>query len=311
MARDAGLAREIEEAKKSLGEETKRKEKEADDTLDALLSKRKMEFCPRCKRKVGSRSEWAGKCMHDGCDEILCADCFASEEKRYCKKHRDEYRKPETMEPGDDDVRILTFNYMDFIDERVKKFGLDWSPSGYMRKTKAKVRKKKYGEFELMIFEKRLLSKKLRIRIFVRPMTKAFEADAEDVVENLQDDVYAILALVGNPSFITQRAERFAREFSNKKFSLFIMDMENGSLHFNPKEKITEKYSLWFDPTKMPARFADLLKSVSESESGRKVVSVKRFGEELGMANDEAMRLLRTSGLLEEVAGTGTFIIRE
>jgi hypothetical protein len=142
-------------------------------------------------------------------------------------------------------------------------------------------------------------------------MTKAFEADAEDVVENLQDDVYAILALVGNPSFITQRAERFAREFSNKKFSLFIMDMENGSLHFNPKEKITEKYSLWFDPTKMPVRFADLLKSVSESESGRKVVSVKRFSDELGMANDEAMRMLRTSGLLEEVAGTGTFIIRE
>jgi hypothetical protein len=310
MAGEKELMEEIEAARKRLEEETKRKEKEADEKLDELLVKRKMEFCPACGRKIGSRSEWGGKCLHDGCGELICTACFASEEKRYCRKHGKDYAKKE--EASEDYLRNLTLNYTDFVEGRMKKSGMDWTPKGFIRKTKTKMKKKRYGDFELMVYEKRTLSKKPRIRILVRPMTERYEEETNGVLENPEGEgIYTLLAFVGNPSSISQKAERFAAGFSNKKVSLFVMDMESGDLHFNANEKITGKYACWLDPAKAPMKFADLLKSISESVSGRKIVYVKAFAEELGTGRDEAAQILRESKLLDEVKGADSFIIRE
>lgn len=310
MAREKELMEEIEAARKRLEEETKRKEKEADEKLDELLAKRKMEFCPRCGRKINSRSKWGGKCLHDGCEDLICTECWGSDEKRYCRKHEKDYaRKEETSE---DDIKNLTLNYMNFIGGRMKNFGLDWTPDGFIRKTKTKAKRKRYRDFEMIVYEKRMFSKKPRVTILVRPLTEAYEEEANDVIENAENEgIYTIMVFVGNSSSINQKALKFAGGFSNKKISLFVMNMENGDMHFNAKEKITGKYSFWFDPTKMPVKFADLLKSISESVSGRKVVSVKSFGEELGMEKEEAAKIMRASGLLDEVAETDSFIIKE
>jgi hypothetical protein len=310
MAKDSELAGEIEAATKRLEEETRRKDKEADERLDELLSRKRMEFCPRCGGKVRSRSGWAGKCLHNGCDQLVCSECWADEGKRYCRKHEGDFVVEERPDEGD--LKNLTLNYMDFVWDRVGKFGLDWNHEGFIRKAKASRRKKKYGEFEVVVYEKRLLSKKPKIRILVRPLTEAFEGDVNGALERLESEagVYEILVFVGSPSS-SQKAVRFASGFSNKRISLFVMDAGNGSIHFNAGEKISGKYSLWFDPAGMPVRFADLLKNASESVSGRKVVSAASFAEEMGVGKEEASRILRESGKLEEAKGADSFIIKE
>jgi hypothetical protein len=308
MGREKDLKEEIGAERKRLEEEIRLKEKEADARLDQLLSRRKMEFCPRCGRKISSRSQWGGRCLHDGCEEMVCTECWSDAEKRFCKKHaKDFVRKEEATE---DEIKNLTLNYMDFIAERLKKHGLDWTPEGFIRKSKIKTERKRYKEFEMVVCEKRMLSKKPKISVVVRPVSPETEAETNELLEDTEG-VYRVIVFVGTAASMTGRLRKFAEDFSNKRVSLFLADMESGNVHFNPKEKITEKYASWFDPAKAPQKFADLLKGVSESVTGRRVIAAKAFSSAIGVSQDEAARILRQSGLVEEVKGADSFIIRE
>jgi actin-related protein len=311
MANEKELLDEIESTKKRLRDEIKEKEKEADERLDEILSKRKMQFCPRCGRKISSRMDWAGKCLHDGCEELICSQCWSAEEKRYCKKHDKDYRKRE--EATQDDIKNLTLNYMEFAEYRLKKFRLDWNHEGFIKKAKISRQKKKYGEFEMVVYEKKFLSRKPKVRILVRPLTEAFQEEINSALENVdgKNEIYTNLVFIGGSASIGQKALRLANEFSNKKVSLFVMDMESGKLNFNAREALADKYSCWLDPTKMPVTFANLLKQVSESVAGKKIVYAKKFGEQFGKTEGEAADILRKSGMLEEAKGTNSFILKE
>ncbi len=309
MGREKELKEEIEAGRKRLEEEIKLKEREADERLDQLLSRKKMEFCPGCGRKISSRAEWGGRCLHDGCEEALCIECWSSDEKRFCKKHaRDYVRAEETTE---DEIKNLTLNYMDFVSERLKRHELDWTPEGFIRKRKIKTEKKGYKEFEMVVYEKRMLSKRPRISVMVRPASPAAEAETNELLEAMEGGVYRVIVFIGNAASMTGRIRKFAEDFSNKKVSLFLADMESGIVYFNPKERASAKYASWFDPVKAPQKFADLLKGVSESVTGRRVIAAKDFSSALGISQDEAARILRQSGLLEEVKGADSFIIKE
>jgi len=309
MSREKELKEEVEAARGKLREEIKAKEREADERLDTLLSPKKMEFCPQCGRKINSRSEWGGRCLHEGCEAMVCIECWASEEKRFCGKHSGDFVRRE--EPTEDEVKSLTLNYMEFIEQRMKKHGLDWTPEGFIRKSKTGTRKKKYRDFEMVVYEKHLFSKRPRLGIIVKPVSPSAEADANEIIENVGEGMHAVIVFVGSAGSITTRLRKFAEEFSNKKVSLFMADMEGGNVHFNRREKITEKYSYWFDPTKTPLKFADILKTFSESVAGRRIVSVKDFAGGMGLGKDEAASILRKSGLLEEVKGADSYILKE
>ena len=312
MAADDDFEDDVETAERRLEEEAERKEGEADARLDELLSKKKLEFCPGCGSKIRSRSEWGGRCLHDGCAEVICSGCWVDEAKRFCREHRNDYTKKDGEETSEESLRSLTLNYMNFLGSRMRKSAPDWTHIGYIRKTKAKTVRKKYGEFEIVVYEKGFLRKKPRIRILVRPLTAAYEGEVNGMLEGLKSGrIHTILVLVGGSSPAQQKAAAFAEAFSNKGASLFVMDMENGGFHFNPREKFSEKYSCWLDPAKAPVRFADLLKGFSESVSGRKVVSVRSFSEGMGIGSDEAAKILRECGLLEEAKGADSFIIKE
>ncbi len=302
------MDKELEEEIIELEDEAEEKEREADEKLDQLLPKKKMEFCPRCGRKVGSHEEWGGRCLHDGCSELVCLECWSSEEKRFCRQHEKDFVKKE--ETTEDDVKNVTLNYMEFVEQRLKKSHLDWSPDGFIRKTKTKVRDKKYRQFEVMVYEKHFFSKKPKIRILVRPASDTAADEVNGFLETPLEGVYDVVVFVGNAASLSQKIIRFAEGFSNKRLSLFAFNTENGSAHFNAREKITEKYACWFDPAKTPLRFSDLLKTVAETVSDSRVVAVKDFAEALDIGKDEAARILKTSKLLEEVRGAETFILK-
>jgi len=300
---------DIREAQKRLRDEIREKEKEADDRLDQILAKRKIDFCPRCGSKTSSAG-WAGRCMHEGCAEMLCSSCWAEEGKRYCKKHEKDFVTKE--EATADDAKNLTLNYMDFVQERLKKFHLDWNHEGYIRRAKAFRKNKRYGEFEMLVCERKFFSKKPKVRILVRPLTEAYQNEINTVIENSgESDVYTVFVFLGGEPRLGAKAVRLAGEFSNKKASLFVMDMESGRLNFNASEKLSERFSFWLDPSKVPVSFSGMLAAVAESVSGRKIVHALDFGRMLGKQEEEAAGILRKSGLLEEAKGTNSFIMKE
>ncbi|NOX71838.1 MAG: hypothetical protein GXO64_04035, partial [Candidatus Micrarchaeota archaeon] len=73
---------------------------DAKENLDNILSEKKMEFCSRCGKKIGSRLEWGGKCIEDGCTNLICEECWNAG-KRKCRIHAENKKKEKNAE---DDV---------------------------------------------------------------------------------------------------------------------------------------------------------------------------------------------------------------
>lgn len=46
--------------------------------------------CSRCGLLVWSKSSLAGKCLEDGCSNMLCWSCWNLEERRFCRNHAKE-----------------------------------------------------------------------------------------------------------------------------------------------------------------------------------------------------------------------------
>jgi len=291
---------------------------EAEDRLDELLSKKKMEFCSRCGKKIDSRMDWGGKCLHEGCEELICHGCWASEERRFCRKHLKEYvKKEEVSKVGEEPVmkmeriKRLTLSYMDFLRDRFEKFPcMDWTPEGFISKAGFKVKNRNYGDFRIVVYRKGWIGKKPRIELLVRPLEGNFEGMMNEFLER-EKRVHMIIVLTGETPSIDMKTRKFVERFSDKRISLFLEDLEINRLHFNPEEKTTEKYSSWVDPSKVPSNFKDLLANISESMSGRKIVSVKKFSEEFGLDEGTGSKILVGCGFLELIKGTDSFIMKE
>ncbi|UCC91890.1 MAG: hypothetical protein JSV39_01305 [Candidatus Aenigmatarchaeota archaeon] len=84
---------ETELARKHLEEDIHGKELEAEERIDYILSRKKEVFCSRCGKRIDSREEWGGNCLHKGCQKLICHECWASGEKRFCMIHSIDYAK--------------------------------------------------------------------------------------------------------------------------------------------------------------------------------------------------------------------------
>ncbi|NIO23028.1 MAG: hypothetical protein GTN38_03310 [Candidatus Aenigmarchaeota archaeon] len=314
MATKDEIRDEIELARKHLEEDVHKRELEAEERLDELLSKKKMEFCSRCGRKIDSRMDWGGKCLHEGCEELVCHECWASEERRFCRKHLKEYvRKEGKEEPEVKESRMkrLTLSYMDFLRDRFEKFeSMDWTPEEFIKKPVFQIKNRNYGKFRIVVYRKGWIRKRPKIEFLVRPIEENIEGVINEFLER-EKKVHIIIVLTGDTPSIDIKTKDFVEKFSDKRISLFLGDVEMNQVYFNLKEKVTEKYSSWVDPSKVPMKFRDMLAEIAESMSGRKIVSAKRFSTEFGLENVTGLKILSECDFLEGISGTDCFILRE
>ncbi|MEM5871445.1 MAG: hypothetical protein QW051_01085 [Candidatus Aenigmatarchaeota archaeon] len=300
----------VEEMREKLLEEIKEKERESDKILEELISKKKMKFCSRCGKVVNYESEWGGKCAQEGCENLICKECWRNEEFHLCNTHSKIYVNEVKKEVKEDEIKTLTLNYIDILKERLKRQTLDWSPRGFIRNKKVKIFSEVYNDFEAIIYEKGFIKKRPKIKIFVRQVTKEIEKETNSILEKLDKNVYNIIVFVGNSNIIDKNMVDFSQKFSSANSSLFLIDMENKKIYYNQKEKISEKYADWFDPSKTPKNFLEILESISEIVAGKRVIDAKKFAEEMGLKEEESIEMLKKSKLVEEVKGTKSFIIK-
>ena len=314
MVTEEELRDEIELARKHLEEDIHGKELEAEERLDELLSKKRMEFCSRCGRKIDSRMEWGGKCLHEGCENLICRECWMSEERRFCRKHLKDYVKKEVSE--EPEVRMsrmkrLTLSYMDFLRDRFEKFScMDWTPEGFIDRPVFKIKDRGYGRFRIVVYRKGWIRKKPKLELLVKPLEGNIEEMMNEFLEG-EDELYTIMVLTADTPSIDMKTKDFVERFSHKRIFLFLEDLEMNKIYFNPQERATEKYSSWVDPNKIPMKFRDILESIAEAMSGRKIISAKKFSEEFGLDEKTSMRILEECRFLERVEGTDSFILRE
>ncbi|NIO19264.1 MAG: hypothetical protein GTN76_00580 [Candidatus Aenigmarchaeota archaeon] len=319
MASEKDLRDEVELARKHLEEDIHKKELEAEDKLDELLSKKKMEFCSRCGKKIDSRMDWGGKCLHEGCDQLICHECWTSEERRFCRKHLKEYvkKEEEVSKEGEapeikmDRMKRLTLSYMDFLKDRFDKFScMDWTPHGFIGKVKFRIKNKNYGKFRIVVYRKGWVRKKPRLELLVRPIEENIEGMINEFLER-ESKLHMILVLTGDTPSIDIKTKKFVEKFKDKRISLFLEDLEMNKLYFNPEEKMTKSYSSWIDPGKVPMKFKDMLAEIAETMSGRKIVSAKEFSKEFGLEKGIGLKILSDCEFLEKIKGTDSFILKE
>ena len=87
---------ETELARKHLKEDVHSKELEAEEKVDDILSKKNVGFCSRCGKRIDSREEWGGNCLHKDCRNLICHECWASGEKRFCMLHAIDYTRKDS-----------------------------------------------------------------------------------------------------------------------------------------------------------------------------------------------------------------------
>ncbi len=312
MGNKEEIVDEIELARKHLEEDVHKKEIEAEEKLDEILSKGKMEFCSRCGKKIDSRMDWGGKCLHEGCENLICRECWDSE-KRFCRKHIDDYvkREKKRAEARPSRIKRLTLSYMDFLRDRFEKFEcMDWTPDGPIEKPVFKVKSKSYGKFRIVVYRKGWVRKEPKLELLVIPNEGNIERLISDFME-AERGIHSIIIFTGDTASIRPETKEFVEKFSDKRVSLFMEDLETNKTYFNPKERMTEKYSSWIDPSKVPMKFRDILAEIAESMSGRKIISAKKFSGEFGVDKKTGMRILGECKFLEGIKGTDSFILKE
>ncbi len=311
--------KEIEDFRKEIDQ----KGQEAEKKLDEILSEEGMEFCSRCGRKINSRMDWGGRCMEKGCNNLICKDCWADPSMRYCLDHRKRYRpehpkekkkiSPDKQIFRDEKVKSLTLNYMDSMEERFRKNSIDWVPFDYFKNPVAKVKKSKYGEFMLVVYSKFLIFKRKKIQIMIYPLDymASMQSDLNRILEKIDRKVHNIGVFVSDSNSITKDITGFFGTFSNKCFSLYLVDSEGKKLYFNREDPVTRNYASWFDVGKYPLRIRGLLKSFSEKTSGRNVITAKRASKEFGISEEEAMKFLGKMDFLTPIDETDSFLFKE
>lgn len=331
--KEEGVKSDLEVAKEKFREDIHRKEEEAEKKIDEILSEKTMEFCSRCGKRVDSRLEWGGKCFHEGCDNLVCNDCWIVHDHRYCKEHfaevrRDEgipeeeifyeRRKPlapkvlEARESGELELRMKTLaeRYTAFLRDRFNRDRIDWSPNGVFKNPQVRLEQSAEESF-FTFYTKFLFFRKDRVRVLVRPLLgEEVSVQVRNVLERLKKDkAYDVLALVcENPM---PETVKFAKEFDNKELSLFLAEPAQELIHFNENNPVTKYYSFWFSVKEKPMMFMDILRELSEMVSGRWVISADRVSRELGFTPKRAFKLLKSRKYLSRVSGTDTFVFKE
>jgi len=332
---------EIELAKKGLIKDIEEREKDAKAKLDDLLDKKHMEFCTRCKKKISSRTEWAGKCLWEGCDNLICRDCWDAHKYRFCAKHAENVsgspetgaKKKETFGDEDPDIKIdlksmldkdvdsrsekLDFfaaEYARWLEKRMEKYGtIDWKPDGWIKEPRL-MREKKDGEHVLTVYTKSWFRKKPQLSVVVSAFDAKGDPDTDSLLAYLRKASrkhkgHTIFVLVEQGS--KMNVINFINKLSDSSFSVFMTDPRKGDLHYNINDGPTASYSLWFSQKREPLTFRKKLKKAADMVSGKLVVSEKQACKEFGFSEKDVHGVLKKCGFLEHIKETDTFFFRK
>jgi len=338
---EAQAASEMEAAEKDLESDIDKMDKEARERLDELLSEKNMEFCSRCSAKVSSRGEWAGKCWHEGCGNLLCRKCWSVNHFRYCRDHcqkafarggKNQEELPDKEggtgdfkaglrklleESGEGRIQRLTYyasEYARWLEKRIDKEGPpDWTPREFIANPVTGI-KKEDGEFVVRIMVRKWLRKKTKLGVVVFPLDPGQSGDFNYLNAHMQKRVrkekcYMIFVLVGDG--VTLDVVNFVNRFSDKGFSLFLVEPVKGNLYFNASDPADIAYSDWFSQKKEPKRFEARLKRLADLVSGRLVVSAGSVAKDLGTTDEYARKMLKACKFLESIRDTDTFFWKD
>ncbi len=324
------LENDIELARRQLKEDLEKREREAQESIGKILSTQSMEFCSRCNRKVDDRYEWAGKCLHKECNNLICDSCWSAESKRYCSIHHEEAlgaekdgktktffrpeiedlpesKKEDSFSDSDrDKVTLLLGEYIEFMKRRLSNWAPDWNTQGWIDNAKAQTTGKENG-FEMTIFSKKIFSKKEKLKIYVRPVYGKGPEDIDFTLSTIKEEgsIYHIFVLIGKDC--DAKALEFVDTFNRQNASLFLVEPEK-QLMFMDEKPLTKLYFPWVDQSKSPKQLKDILRGlVKEKVSGRDVITSKTIAESFGFSEQDAFIFLNSCKFLKHVEETDTF----
>ncbi|MCD6496350.1 MAG: hypothetical protein J7K54_03705 [Candidatus Aenigmarchaeota archaeon] len=340
MGRSEEAEKEIDELRSEMQAEIMAREREAKEKLDEILSKKNMEFCSRCGKKVSSRLDWAGKCMWEGCENLLCHECWDVNKYRFCKEHAKNIVDEKTEAPekkeifkeepeikidlsdvleGDEESRVSKIQYYAseywrWLQKNMEKSGpIDWTPHSYIENAKFRAEKKE-GEYVIEVYRKRWLMDSVKLTIVVCPYDSKGAFDSAALSAYIHKTArryhgYKIIVLVTDGA--GAELAQFVNGFSDTSFSLFLAEPKKGHLNYNIKDAITMGYSPWFNQKSAPAGFKERLKKSAETVSGKSVVSEKAASKEFGFGPKDAHDILKSCRFLDHVKDTDTYIWKE
>jgi hypothetical protein len=334
---------EVDVARKNLELEIEKRQREAKEKLDEILSEKNLKFCERCGKHVGSREDWGGKCLWEGCESLICRDCWDVSKFKFCKKHaknivdegeekprkrevfREEEEEPEIKvdlkamldeheESRMEKIRYYASEYARFLRKRMEKAGpIDWTPERYMKKPRFEYEKKE-DDHVISVSEKRWLFRKTRLSVVVKPYDARVEEDVNALGAELHKAArkykgYVLLVLVTEGA--SMEVGNFVNRFSDSSFCLFLAEPKKAHLNFNIKGPVASGYSEWFSQKKEPGNFKEKLRALGDLVSGRKVVSEKDVVKEFGFREKDARHILDSCDFLERVKDTDTYMLKE
>ncbi len=340
MGRDSEeerLESKLESKRKELEIEISEREREAKEKLDEILSDKNMEFCSRCGKKVSSRTDWAGKCMWEGCKNLICNDCWEVNKYKFCRKHAESAAEEEEEFPGGDEkepdikidisdvldeheesrkskVQYYASEYWRWLQKRMERSGpLDWTPMHYIKKARFSAGKKE-SDYIIEVYTKKWFWKSTKLTIVVSPYDSKGGFDENSLNAYLHKTArklegYKIFVLVTDGA--RMEAAHFVNRFHDSSFALFLAEPKKEHLNFNIKDPLTTGYSEWFSQKKKPMNFRHMLKRTGDTVSNRTVISEKAVSREFGFHEKDTGDILKSCSFLEPVKGTDTFLLKE
>ena len=332
-----------------LAEYIEKAREDASEKLDETLSKGRMEFCSRCGRKVDSRMEWGGKCIRDGCTELICIDCWESGKKK-CKVHSNEgiisikeepkkkqkeIKEQEEIEEAEDVRKEEEPKEMPIRNIVQKASGITNDENvimGYATDFREFVHDRlviygtpdfspkgyfDHGKFRtedrcFLIFRKFLIFKRGMLRIHVLPFAR-YEPPLENYIAGIINgagrSVYNVFIFVTDTGRVTKDAIDLVNRFESMTSSLFFYDAQKKQLH-RSVDGLDLFYSSWLDPNQRPMFFKDLVKIPSEMTGDIAVLSVRGFARYMKMDEGKALRILKGCCLLKRIRGSDSFMLK-
>ncbi len=332
---------ELEIARKELEIDISEREREAKEKLDDILSEKKMEFCSRCGKKISSRTDWAGKCLWEGCDNLICRNCWDVNKYRFCRNHVKDVvdegekspRKKEIFGDDEPDIKVDLSEVLDEHEESRKSKlqyyaseysiwlrknmehsgPVDWTPTHYIHNARFRSVKKE-GDYIIEVYTKKWFWKRTKLTVIVSPYDARGEFDENSLNAYLHKAArklngYKLFVLVTDGA--KMELAHFVNRFSDSSFSLFLAEPKKGHLNFNIKDAVTVGFSEWFNQKKEPCNFREKLKKLGDMMSGRIVISEKAAVKEFGFHEKDAHGILKSCKFLEYVKGTDTFLLKK
>ncbi len=321
---------EIELLRRVLKDDLARRERDAQERIRDILSKKNIDFCSRCNRKVDDRLEWGGKCLGKGCENILCDNCWVVEKKRFCSNHKSQFEtksksevdakkkvffgKAEEQQPViqekeevvKEKVETLVNSYIDFVRDRLQKDLPNWTPEEWLEAPKLESEIKNF-EFRAKVFKKGFLSKKLKLQVFVVPLYDSTRENIEFVFSNLKTEAYSLIVFVGHK--LNSDTLEFVTAANNPNSSLMITEPQSG-LFYTDKKQITKLYATFFDSRKTPKKFVEILKGLADRVNDREVLTIGKVAAEFGFSEYETTRLLDSCKFLGKVEDTDSYFFK-